>query len=143
MLLRSHLHSERYIRLSGGPEIKKSESFHILILVILVNNQLDAQFFPYIFISKLYMFRATMFSSSGETVVSIRHLVYVGDRLVPDGQLHRVTYTRCPIDTIDSHDDEHMVARNMYSVEINIYRKNCASSWLFTRIVSRCTANKT
>ena len=31
---------------------------------------------------------------------------------IPDGHLHRVTYTRC-IDTIDTPDDEHKVARNM------------------------------
>jgi hypothetical protein len=30
-----------------------------------------------------------------------------------DGHLHRVTYTRRCIDTIDSPDDEHEVARNM------------------------------
>jgi hypothetical protein len=30
-----------------------------------------------------------------------------------DGHLHRVTYTRCCIDTIDSPDDKHEVARNM------------------------------
>jgi hypothetical protein len=30
-----------------------------------------------------------------------------------DGLLHRVTYTRCCIDTINSPDDEHGVARNM------------------------------
>ena len=66
---------------------------------------------------------------------------FVGDRplcrsgrnfptCVPDGHLRRVTYTRCCIDTIDSPDDEHKVARYMYRIEINIY-KNCASSWLF------------
>jgi len=50
---------------------------------------------------------------------------YVGDRLecrfgwnesktcIPDGHLHRVTCTRCPIDTTDSPDDEHMGALNM------------------------------
>jgi len=49
--------------------------------------------------------------------------VCVGDRPVcrsgssfptcmPDGHLHRVTYTRCCIDTIDSPDDEHKVARS-------------------------------
>ena len=42
--------------------------FYVLLAVhldtILVNNQLDAQFFLYIFISTLYMFRATMCSSS-------------------------------------------------------------------------------
>jgi len=50
--------------------------------------------------------------------------LYVGDRLVcrlgsiqactPDGHLHRVTYIRCHIDTIDSPDDEQMGARNMW-----------------------------
>jgi len=47
--------------------------------------------------------------------------LYVGDRLVCssihtctlDGHLHRVTYTRCCINTIDSPDDEHRGARNM------------------------------
>jgi len=32
---------------------------------------------------------------------------------IPEGHLHIVTYARCRIDTIDSPDDEHMVARNM------------------------------
>jgi len=32
---------------------------------------------------------------------------------IPDGHIHRVTYTRSCIDTIDSPDDEHKVARNM------------------------------
>jgi len=32
---------------------------------------------------------------------------------IPHGHLHRVTYIRGRIDTIDSPDDEHMVARNM------------------------------
>jgi len=41
--------------------------------------------------------------------------LYVGDRVVciPHGHLHTVTYTRGRIDTIDSLDDEHLVARNM------------------------------
>ena len=50
--------------------------------------------------------------------------LYVGDRLVrrfgrsvqtcvPDSDLHRVTYTRYRIDTIESPDDEHLNARNM------------------------------
>ena len=51
-----------------------------------------------------------------------------------NGHLYRVTYTRCLIDTINSPDDGHMVARNMYRIEINIDEKSCASSWLFTKI---------
>jgi hypothetical protein len=34
-----------------------------------------------------------------------------------------VTYTRCRIDTINSPDDGHMVARNMWRIEININEK--------------------
>ena len=43
--------------------------------------------------------------------------------------MHIVIYTRGRIDTIDSHDDEHLVTRNMYRIGINNYKKkNCASS---------------
>ena len=96
-------------------------------------------FLSYMFISILYMFRAPMCSSSGESVVSIQHMVchsmqvtflYAGldgtprnsiQTCTPDGHLHRVTYTRCRIDTTDSPDDEHMGARNMQRFETNIY----------------------
>jgi len=46
---------------------------------------------------------------------------------IPDGHLHRVTYTRCRIDATDSPDDGHIFARNMQRIEI--YKKNCTSSW--------------
>jgi len=36
---------------------------------------------------------------------------------------HRVTSTKCLIDTVISPDDGHVVARNMYRKEINILRK--------------------
>ena len=44
-----------------------------LFNIIRVNNQLDALFS--VFISLLYMFRATQCSSSGESILSIHHLV--------------------------------------------------------------------
>jgi hypothetical protein len=53
------------------------------ILVILVNDQLDAQFFFYMFISILYVFWASSWWSSGESIVSIQHLVYVTLRRWP------------------------------------------------------------
>jgi hypothetical protein len=91
-----------------------------LNILILISNQLDGKFLLYIFISILYMFRATLCLSSGESVVSIQHLVHVnlcrwlsGGTGIPDSHLHRVTYTRCFIDAIDSPDDYHKVARNM------------------------------
>jgi hypothetical protein len=60
--------------------------------------------------------------------------LYVGDRLVCrfgcyiqtctlDDHLHRVTYTRCRINTIDSPDDEHRGARNMKRTGTYIYEK--------------------
>jgi len=79
----------------------------------------------YVFISVLYMFRTSMCPSSGELIVSIRHLVYVTLCRWPSGMhnrrsstqsdiyQHRVTYTRCRIDTINSPDDGHMDVRNM------------------------------
>ena len=98
--------------------------------LIFVNNQFDAQFFFNLFISFLYMFRAALCPSSGELIVSIRHLVYVTlyrlpfgvqvwmrrsliQTCTPNSHLYRVTYTRCRIDTINSPDDGHMAARNM------------------------------
>jgi hypothetical protein len=92
---------------------------------VLVNDQLDVQlFFSFIIIPILYMFRGVMCPSSRESIVLLRHLVYVnyvGDRLVCrfgrncstiqtctlDGHLHSVTYTRCHINITDSPDDEH------------------------------------
>jgi hypothetical protein len=66
------------------------------------------------------------------TTSGIRH--YVGDRLVCksgsscvtcilDDHLHRVACTRYCIDTVNSPDDEHGVARNMYRIVINIQEK--------------------
>jgi hypothetical protein len=102
----------------------KYSCFVMFITVILVNDQLDAQLFLYMFISILYMFRADSCSSSGESIVSIQHLTCVtlcNDRLacrlgnsfptcILDGHLRSVTHTRCCIDTIDSPDDEHEFA---------------------------------
>ena len=81
-----------------------------------INNQFDVQFLLYIFISILYMFRATLRSSSGESVVSIQHLVYVTLCRGPSGM--RVGKGR---NSPDSPDDKHKVARNMSRIEINIY----------------------
>jgi hypothetical protein len=87
------------------------------------------------------MFRAPLCSSSGESIVLMRLLVYVTLCMWPSGvqvwmelQLHpnlhtgrsltdRVTYTRCHINIIDSPDDEHRGARNIYRIGINIYEK--------------------
>ena len=55
-------------------------------------------------------------------------------RDIPYGHLHRVTYTGGGIDTIVSPNDDNLVVRNVYRIGINKYKKkNCASSWLFTK----------
>ena len=63
--------------------------FYILVTVhlgiISINNQLDAQFLLYIFIWILYMFSATLCSSSGESIISLQHLVYVSLCRWPSG----------------------------------------------------------
>jgi hypothetical protein len=106
-----------------GTQFEKRVVFYILLTVhlgiILVNNQLDALL--QLFISLPNMFRASQCSSSGESIVSIHHLVYItpcrwlsGMSFRPTGQSStRMIYTRWCIDTIDSPDDEHWDARNM------------------------------
>jgi hypothetical protein len=99
----------------GGGEKKM---LYVLLTVYLgtffVNNQLNAQFFfMYVYFYSLHV--------SGRQTCTL------------NGPLYRVTYTRCRIDTINSSDDGHVAARNMKRIEINIYEKNCASSWLFTK----------
>jgi len=58
------------------------------------------------FISFLYMFRATICPSSGETTV-FRHPAYQTDHP------YRMTSTKCRINTAVSPNDGHIVARNM------------------------------
>ena len=80
-------------------------------------------FFMYLFISSLYMFRASQCSSSGDRIVLINHVVWlvcVSDCLVcrPGGRhtkqsLTQTNHTRWCIHTIRSPDDGHCDARNM------------------------------
>jgi len=68
------------------------------ILVILVNNKLDALFSMYLFMSLLYMFRATRCSSSGEsncinTSSGICHSVWLPGMPVPPDRHTRQALT--------------------------------------------------
>jgi hypothetical protein len=59
---------------------------------------------------------------------------------IPDGHPHRVKNTRCRIDTVISPDDGHIVARNMYRIEINTIntqRRNCAPGWFYLQDYTR------
>jgi hypothetical protein len=69
--------------------------------------------FSCMFISILYMFRATSCSLSGESIVSVKHLVYV---TLPDLHTRQPPIQSDIYQTLywyDSPDDEHEVARNM------------------------------
>jgi hypothetical protein len=102
---------------------KQNQSHFLLQMrykMFLVNNQLEA-LFQYIYLFPFSTcFEQPSVHHQENRIVSIHHLVYVGDCLVsrsggngiPGSHLHRVTYTRC-IDTVDSPDDEHWVARIM------------------------------
>jgi len=54
---------------------------------------------------------------------------------IPDSHPHRITSTKCRINTVVSPDDGRIVARNMWRL-INILRINCAPSWLY---LQECT----
>jgi hypothetical protein len=117
--------------------------------VILVNNQLDAQFFfVYVYCSSLHVSSTHVLIFRRINHINITSDIChscVGDRMVcrfeltqtytPDGHLHTVTYTGCRIDTIDSPDDEHMGARNMLRTEINTYEKeSCVKLVIFKNV---------
>ena len=110
-------------------------------------------------ISILYMFPTAMFSSSGESIVSIRHLVYVTLYRWPSSmqawmELHPSLHTRrSPIQS-DIYQMSYWCnwlswwwargcSKHVENWNKHIRKKNCASSWLFTRIVLRCTVSKT
>ena len=92
----------------------------------LVNDQLDAQFFSMCLFQFSTCFEQLRAHHQENQLYSYLYNIWymslcVGDRFVcrsvptctRNGHRHRVTYTRCYIDTIDSPDDEHEVARNM------------------------------
>jgi hypothetical protein len=61
----------------------------------------------------------------------------------PNSHLYTVTYTRCCIDTINSPDDGHMAAWNMYRLEINIHEKEVCVKLVIYKDYTRCTVNRT
>jgi len=91
----------------------------IYCFVILHINPAWCTIFLRVFISFLYMFRATMCPSSGEISVCMRHLVLVTLKQLDS---FRVTSTKCRVNTVISPDDGHIVDRNALRKEINILR---------------------
>jgi hypothetical protein len=83
--------------------------FYVLWVVhlgkILVNDQLEAQFFFLVCLFQLSTFFEQPRAHHQENqFINTKSVIC---------HLHRVTYTRLCIDTINSPDDEHEVARNM------------------------------
>ena len=96
-----------------------------------------------IFIAFLYMFRATLCSSSGGFIVYIQHLVLCMSLFLGERSVHRqledsnclctkwspkksdIQRTRCCMYAMNPPDDEHSVARNMYRNAMNIINKWC------------------
>jgi hypothetical protein len=62
---------------------------------------------------------------------------------IPDSHPHRVTITKCHIDTLISPDDGHIVARNMYRKERNILRTIVHQVGFIYNIIQGCKVNKT
>jgi len=96
------------------------------------------------------MFRATMCPSSGETTVYLRHLVLVilcgwlsgMQGGIPDSHPHRITSTKCHINTVVSPDDGPVAAPKHVETDkyINILRsKNCAPSWFYLQKKKKVT----
>ena len=100
------------------------------------------------FITFLYMFRATLCSSSGGFIVYIQHLFLCMSLFLGDRSVHRlledwlsqssnslcterspkksdIQRTRCCMYTLNPPDDEHKVARNMKRNVINVIKKWC------------------
>jgi len=83
-----------------------------------------------------------LFVSTGLTVCySFRWFYFVWNErqfippCIPDSRPHRITNTKCRMNTVVSPDDGHIVARNMQRsiniLRINILGRNCAHGWLY------------
>jgi hypothetical protein len=105
----------------------RRETFYVLLIVhrgmILVNNQLDTQFFIYVYFYSLHV-SGSHVHIIRRIIVSVRHLVYVTLCRWPSGmQEHMLLHTRRSSARSDinqeshwynnSPDDVHMAARNM------------------------------
>jgi hypothetical protein len=106
-----------------------------------------AVLFSYMFISILYMFRTTSYSSSGESILSIQRLVYVTLCRWPSsmqvGKELRFLHTRRSPTQSDIYQKLYWYnwfswwwargcSKHVENWNKHIRKKNCASSWSFT-----------
>jgi hypothetical protein len=100
------------------------------------------------FFSILYMFRATSCSSSAESIVSIQHLVCRWPSSMQVGKFLPDLHTRRSPTQIDIHQMLYWYnwfswwwargcSKHVENWNKQIEKKNCASSWLFTRSIPR------
>ena len=104
----------------GGKVDVQENTIHVFYVLLTVHPLMTLGKWPtwctvmlyntFIFII-LYMFRATLCSSSGGQILLIIIVLSVSDP-------YRWYYTRCCINTIWPPDDEHRAARNMYRIII-------------------------
>jgi hypothetical protein len=108
--------------------------FYILLTVnlciILQIKPNWCRIFLSMFISFFHIFWATMCPSSGKITVSMRHLLFVTLVCLPDSHPHRVTNTKCRIDSYFSwwlahSSPKHVENRNKHT------KKKFAPSWLY------------
>jgi hypothetical protein len=117
-------------------------------VIIFVNKPNRCTIFSYMFISILYVFQAAMCPSSGEAIVSMRHLVYVTLCRWPSGvqvgsfgvlDFHSALHTRRSSTQSDIYQVSHWYSyfswwwahgcpKHVENRNKHI-RKNCASSW--------------
>jgi len=124
---------------AARPVTKFMYTVAVFYVSLTVNPCIILQIKPYwcriflsMFISFLDIFRATMCPSSEEITVSMRHLIFVTLVCLPDSHPHRVTNTKCRIDSYFSwwlahSSPKHVEKRNKHT------RKKFAPSWLYLR----------
>jgi hypothetical protein len=103
--------------------------------------------FPYMFISILYMFRATSCTSSGELIVSIQRLQPKQLQFLPDLHTRRSPTQSDIYQTLYWYNWfswwwAQVCSKHVENWNKHVRRKNCTSSWSFTRIIPRCTVSK-
>jgi len=107
--------------------------FYVLLTMhpgmMLVNNQLDAQFFMYVYFYYLHVLGSHV-PVIRRIIISMWHLVYVTPGRWQSGMHTRQSPTQSDINQVshwynNSPDDGHMAARNTYRIEINIHEKLC------------------
>ena len=128
-------------------------SLHVIYTYNLINKaNLVHNFFQYV-----HFFSLHISGISGDYVPIIRrnnciyativicHSVWMNvwyAGFIPENHPHRVTNTKCRIDTVTSQDDGHIAAQNVQKKEINILGKILHQFGFIYKIIQGCAVNK-